>query len=103
MPDDSKPKTEEKPGNLPEEVTKVLEDIKAKLENPPVPKEEPKAPVFPSPLEQRETLKKSLGFTEEQMQAHETLLRQSQAPVQESLGWTKLEKKSDIESYRKEI
>src|ERR1700687_1425128 len=98
-------KTEEKPGNLPEEVTKVLEELKVKLDDQNNPKEEPepKAPSGPTWQEQREADRKALGFTEEQMQAHERTVSRAQAPVIENTGWAKIEKKTDIETFRKEI
>lgn len=102
MPTESKA-TEEKPGNLPDEVTKVLEDIREKLDNPTPAKETPTVPAAPSYVEQRETMKKTLNYTEEQMQAHEQMLMRSQAPIIENTGWSRLEKKSDLDTYRKEI
>lgn len=90
--------------NLPDDVTKVLEDIKAKLNNSPVEREEtPPGPSAPSYAERRAILQKTLGYTDDQMAAHEQMIVQNQAPVVENLGWIRLEKKTDIDSFRKEI
>jgi hypothetical protein len=91
-------------GNLPEEVTKVLEEIKSKLDNPPA-AATPPAPAssIPSWQDQREESRKKLGFTEEQMRAHEELIDRKQAPVIENLGWNQLEKHKDLDKYKKEI
>jgi hypothetical protein len=92
----------EEKGNLPEEVTKVLEEIKVNLEKNNAPKEDPvaKAPTY---ADQRAGLQKRLGFTDEQMAAHEEMLLRSQAPVIERTAWASVEKKADIDTYRSEM
>jgi hypothetical protein len=104
MPD---PRPEEKPeekGNLPEAVTKALEDIKAGLENlKPEERPDPAPGRGPGALEEREALKKTMGFSEEQMQAHEQMLRRSQAPLVERDGWRTIEGKSDFKDLKSEI
>lgn len=97
------PKTEDKSGNLPESVTKVLEDIRAKLDNQSPKIEAAPVPAAPSYVDQREELKKSLGYSEDQMHAHEQMILKNNAPVVESLGWSRLEKKADLDTFRKEI
>ena len=100
----TEPKDKETPagdkGNLPDSVVKVLEDIKAGM----APKDTPE-PVSSGPSAQdiREETRKQLGFTEEQMRAHEGMIRRSQAPLVESAGWARLEKKTDIDSLKKDI
>lgn len=100
MPD-PEPKKEE--GNLPPEVTKVLEDLKVKMENLPQKETPPPATTAPTWQEQRAVLQKRLGYNDEQMAAHEEMILKSQAPVIESTGWSHLEKKPDLVNYRKEI
>jgi hypothetical protein len=102
MPPETEKKEEEKKGNLPDAVTEALEEIKKKLENPPVREE---APVRTGPTvdERRAEIQKKMGYTDEQMSAHEEMIMRSQAPLIENTGWTRLEKKPDIENYRKEI
>jgi len=97
------PKKEE--GNLPPEVKKVLEDVKSKLDamQEPPKEETPRAPTVPSYADQRADLQKRLGFNDDQMAAHEQMILKNQAPVIEQTGWNRLEKKSDLENYRKEI
>lgn len=92
----------DKTGELPEEVTKVLDDLREKLNQ--------KVDVSPSvpaavnqANDQRESLRKSLGYTEEQMSAHEQSILKAQGPIIESLGWQKIQGKHDFESYRKEV
>ena len=103
MPEPTEPNAEPK-GNLPDDVMKTLEEIKAATEKMSQPPPAAPAPSGPSPAEQeREAMKKSLGYTEEQMRAHEASIMRSQAPIIENLGWARLEKKADIETYRKEI
>lgn len=93
-------KTEEK-GNLPDAVTQALEEIKAKLDEKPAEKEP--ASTGPTTADRRALLQKSLGFTDEQMAAHEQSIMQANAPIIEQTGWSKLDKKPDIEKYRKEV
>lgn len=91
-------------GNLPDGVTKVLEDIKSKLDGlPPATPPAAAAPTVPSWQDQREDLKKRMGYNEEQMRAHEEMLSRQQAPIIESQGWTQLEKHKDLDKYKKEI
>lgn len=99
-----KPSEEEKKG-LPDAVNKVLEDIKAGVEKMNKPAEETSkpSPTAPSWQDQREDYRKRLGFSEEQMRAHEEMSAKQNAPVIENLGWSHLEKKSDLATYRKEI
>ena len=101
MPD---PKTnEEEKSNLPDEVTKVLEELKTKLDDQNRPPKEETSPPEPSASNRRASLQQSLGFTDEQMAAHEQSIMAANAPIIEQTGWSKLEKRSDIEKYRKEI
>ena len=95
----------ENPGNLPEAVTQVLEDIKKKLDGVPTTPtpEQPRTHTGPTASELREDMKKRLGFNEDQMRAHEEMLLTNQAPIIQQLGWNHLDKKKDIETYRKEI
>lgn len=90
-------------GNLPEEVTKVLNEIKEKIDGHNAPKEEPREPVVDYRIQQRESDRKALGFTEEQMAAHERTVSRAQAPILEQTAWSQIDKKSDIETFRKEI
>ncbi len=99
MPDSSATPNEAAPVN--EEITKVLEDLRTAAEKLNKPAEEPRtAPPIP---DRRATLQKSLGYSDEQMAAHEEMIMRAQAPVIENTAWTKLEKKPDVETYRKEI
>lgn len=93
----------ESKGNLPDEVTKVLEDIKAQLGKTVDEKPETPAAKTPTYADTRADLQKRLGFTDEQMSAHEEMILKAQAPIIENAGWQKLDKKSDIETYRKEL
>jgi len=92
-------------GNLPDPVMDVLKDIKDKVEKMEKPAEEtPKSvPTADAWQRAREEERKALGFTEEQMQAHERTVARISAPVVEQSAWSKIEKKADIENYRKEI
>lgn len=103
MPPETKP--EEKPSGLPEEVTKVLEDLKNAADriNKPPEEETPKDAPQTTWAEQREADRKALGFTEEQMQAHERTQMRVTAPIIERTGWAHIDKKPDIDTYRKEI
>ncbi len=101
MPPETEEKKEEK-GNLPDPVQQALEEIKQKLENPPA-KEEPVIPSGPTAADKRAEIQKRLGFNDDQMAAHEEMIMRSQAPIIENTGWTRLEKKADIETFRKEI
>jgi hypothetical protein len=105
MPPETKPEdTKTDKGNMPAEVTKVLEDIKAKLDGiPPATPPAAAAPTVPSWQDQREDIRKRMGFNEDQMRAHEEMLQRQQAPVIEKLGWSQLEKHKDIDKYKKEI
>lgn len=99
-PEDGEQKDDK--GSLPEEVTKVLEEIKVTLEKNNTPKEEPasKAPTY---ADQRASLQKRMGFSDEQMAAHEEMLLRSQAPVIERTAWSSVEKRADIDTYRPEM
>lgn len=95
---------EKKEGNLPDPVMDVLKDLQEKVENLKKPAEEkPAAPTVPSWVQEREAEKKAMGFTEEQMQAHERSIARAQAPQVEQSAWAGLEKRSDLDKYRKEI
>lgn len=103
MPDPKDTKTEEKPP-VNEEITKVLEELKSATEKLKAPVEEkPAAPVSPTYADRREALQKSLGYTNEQMAAHEEMILRAQAPVIERTAWSAIEKKSDLDTYRGEI
>lgn len=101
--DEPKPKEEEKPA-MNEEVTKVLEELKAATEKLKVPVEEKPAPsAAPTYADRRASLQKSLGYNDEQMAAHEEMILRAQAPVIERTAWSSIEKKSDLDTYRSEI
>jgi len=100
-PNDNKPDPKDQP-NGQEEITKVLEDLKTKLDAIPGQDDKPKETV-PSFAEIREQRKKQLGFSEEQMRVHEQMLMEAQAPLIERAAWSHIEKKADIDKYRKEI
>lgn len=95
----------ETPANsMPEQVTKVLEELKAKLDNPPEVKAAPSSqPSQPSWTEMREEMKKKMGFNDEQMDAHEQSILSKQAPVVEELGWMKLKERKEFTKFEKEI
>jgi len=57
----------------------------------------------PTIADRRAALQKSLGYTDDQMAAHEEMIIRSQAPIIENTGWSRLEKKTDLDTYRKEI
>ena len=96
---DEKP-TEEKP----DPVADVLKELKEQVESLKKPVEEkPKKPTVPAWVEEREAEKKALGFTEEQMQAHERSIARAQAPMVEQSAWASIEKRQDLDKYRKEI
>jgi len=101
MPPEQEPKTEEKPMN--EEVSKVLEELKSAAESLKKPEEKPEAPSAPTYADRRAVLQKSLGYTDEQMAAHEEMIMRAQAPVIERTAWSTLEKRPDLENYRAEI
>lgn len=103
MPPETKNNVDEQKPN--EEITKVLEDLRTAADrlNKPAEEEKPAAPAMPSYVEQREADRKALGFTEEQMQAHERTVTRSNAPLVESTAWARLDKKADIDTYRKEV
>lgn len=106
MPPEIEPKEDpnKKPTELSPEVSKVLEDLKTKMDSlSAAPKEKPVEPTVPSWQEQRADLQKRMGFTDEQMAAHEATILKANAPIIEQTGWNRLEKKSDIETFRKEI
>jgi len=101
-PTNEDPKKEE--GNLPDPVMDVLKDLQTKVADLNKPKdEEPKATTVPNWQQEREAERKALGFTEEQMQAHERTIARAQAPVIERTAWSALEKRQDLDKYRKEI
>lgn len=101
MPDPKAIEEEKPPVN--EEITKVLEDLRTAADRINKPAEEtPRAPVV-NAGDRRAALQKSLGFTDEQMSAHEQMIRENNAPLVEGQGWTKLEKRQDLDTYRKEI
>jgi len=102
MPENQDPKDKEE-GNLPDPVMGVLKDLKEKVDSMTAPKEEPKTVPVDHWREQREADKKALGFTEEQMQAHERTVARAQAPTVERTAWSTLEKKSDFEALKKDI
>jgi len=103
MPDNKEEKKEE--GNLPDPVMDVLKDLQEKVNAIQKPAEEKPEPVktVPSWVQERESEKKAMGFTEEQMQAHERSIARAQAPVTEQAAWSTLEKRQDLDKYRKEI
>lgn len=101
MPDIEK-KPDEKPP-VDESITKVLEDLRVAADKINKPDEKPEVPSVPDYTAQREADRKALGFTEEQMQAHERTVARTQAPVIEQTAWSVLEKRPDLEKYRKEI
>ena len=97
---DEKPKEDEKP----DPVMDVLADLQKKVDDLKKPVEEkPAAPSVPSWVAEREAERKALGFTEEQMQAHERSVARQQAPANEAAAWSTLEKRQDLDKYRKEI
>lgn len=101
MPPEPKANEEKPPVN--EEITKVLEDLREAADKINKPEDEKPAATTPTYADQREADRKALGFTEEQMQAHERGIARAQAPVIESTAWAKLEKRPDIDMFRKEI
>lgn len=103
MPEPIDKSEEKSPVN--EEITKVLEDLRVAAERINKGPDEPLKPaaVAPTYADRRAELQKSLGFTDSQMAAHEQMIRENNAPMVEQQGWSKLEKRSDIETYRKEI
>ena len=92
-------------GSLPEPVMKVLQDLKTQVEglkNPEPVKPAP-ASTGPSWSERREAERQALGFTEDQMRAHEQTISRVNAPVMERTAWATIEKRPDIDTFRKEI
>lgn len=102
MPPETKTEEDKDEGNLPDAVTEALKEIREKLDAPPK-KEEPPVEKGPSANDRRAALQKSLGFTDEQMAAHEQSIMQANAPIIEQTGWTRLEKRPDLDKFRKEI
>jgi hypothetical protein len=104
MPENQEPKdkTDEK-GNLPDPVMDVLKDLKDKVDSMSTPTEEPKTVPVDHWMGQREADRKALGFTEEQMRAHERAIARAQAPTVERTAWSALEKKPDFETLKKDI
>jgi hypothetical protein len=95
-------KTEEQ--KAPEGVDRVLEELKNLSERIPAKAEEkPTTPVAPTYADRRATLQKSLGYNDEQMAAHEEMILRNQAPIIEQTGWSRLEKKSDLDNFRSDI
>lgn len=99
MPDPNEETKDAPPVN--EEITKVLEDLRSAADKLNKPAEEPR--TMPPMPDRRAALQKSLGYSDEQMAAHEEMIMRAQAPVIENTAWTRLEKKPDLENYRKEI
>lgn len=99
------PTTEKKEteGNLPEPVVEVLKEIREKLDKVKEPPKDTEVPKQPTYADERASLQKRLGFTDEQMRAHEETIIRSQAPQIEATGWASLEKKHDLDKYRAEI
>jgi hypothetical protein len=98
------PKKDQEP--KPDPVADVLKDLSAKVDALKKAEEKPaeeKTPTVPSWQVEREAEKKALGFTEEQMQAHERSIARQQAPMVEQTAWATLEKRQDLDKYRKEI
>jgi hypothetical protein len=97
------PKKDE--GNLPDPVMDVLKDLQEKVNaiQKPQAEEKPAEKAPPAWVAEREAEKKAMGFTEEQMQAHERSIARAQAPVVEQSAWAGLEKRQDLDKYRKEI
>ena len=98
MPDNKDEKKEE--GNLPDPVMDVLKDLQEKVNAIQKPTEE--KPTVSS-VDQRASLQKRLGFTDDQMAAYEESQAKMNAPVVAQTGWARLEKRSDLDKYRKEI
>jgi hypothetical protein len=98
MVEETKKETE-----LPEAVTKILEELKVKVDDLKPKEEKVITPSGPTPAEQRASRQKSLGFSDAQMDAYERDALERQGPITEQLGWMRLEKRSDIDTYRKEI
>ena len=94
---------EKKEGNLPDPVMDVLKDLQEKVASIQKPAEEKPVVSVPDSNAQREADRKALGFTEDQMAAHERSQMRVNAPVMERTAWATLEKKSDLDTYRKEI
>lgn len=103
MPDEQETKDQTSTNN--EELTKVLEELKTAADRLTKTEEEKPKPVVNTNTinERRAALQKSLGFNDEQMLAHEQMIRDSQAPLIETQAWSALDKKSDIDTYRSEI
>lgn len=93
--------------NLPDPVMDVLKDLQEKVSKIPKgdekPIEERKAPTVPTYADQRASLQKRMGFTDDQMAAYEESQNRIQAPIIAQTGWSHIEKRSDIDKYRKEI
>lgn len=92
-------------GNLPDPMMDVLKEIQDKVSKLPKGDEKPEAavPITPNYSNRRAELQKSLGYTDQQMAAHEEMIMRAQAPVIERTAWSHIEKRPDIETYRKEI
>lgn len=103
MPPENNDQESNKEGNLPEPALEVLKEIKEKVDSMSRPAEEKPTVTVPSVSEEREGYKKTMGWSEEQMQVHERQLARAAGQNNETLGWTKLEKRQDIDKYRTEI
>jgi hypothetical protein len=101
MVNEAEEKKEE--GNLPDPVMDVLKDLQEKVKDLKPKEEPPKVQAGPTAFDQREADRKALGFTEEQMAAHERTQMRVSAPLIERTAWATLDKKPDIDTYRKEI
>lgn len=99
------PEPENKEGNLPDPVMDVLKEIQEKVDKLPKGDEKPEVttPSAPTYADRRVELQKSLGYTDQQMAAHEEMIMRANAPVIERTAWSHIEKRPDIETYRKEI
>ena len=99
------PDPTEKEGNLPDPVMDVLKEIQEKVDKLPKDGVKPEAavPAAPNYADRRAELQKSLGYTDQQMAAHEEMIMRANAPVIERTAWSHIEKRPDIETYRKEI
>ena len=98
------PEPEKKEETKPDPVMDVLNELNKKVEELQKPAEKkPEASQVPDWKVQREAERKALGFTEEQMNAHERTIARAQAPIIERTAWSSIDKKPEIETLRKEI
>jgi len=102
MPPEQETKDKEEP-KTDDAIAKVLDDLKAAADKINKPEEKPEAPAAPTYADRRAVLQKSLGYTDEQMAAHEEMILRAQAPVIERTAWSILEKRPDLDTYRSEI